>query len=148
MKTRTFMASFLLLISPLLFFAITFLVKVDSVKASFMKNSITPSSRIVEYLRLKVPAKYRSEWLMAEEKSWSPWLAQKEGFLDRQLLWDKKKEEALLLIFWSNKEYWKKIPQSEIDEVQSLFEKVARELTHKDVGNPFPITFEGELLPQ
>ena len=105
-------------------------------------------SPVIEYIRLSVPSENRFAWLAAEEKSWEPWLSKKEGFIDRQLLWDQKKEEAILLIRWASREQWKNIPQSEINSVQVLFEKIARDLTHKNSGNPFPITFEGELLPQ
>ena len=103
---------------------------------------------VIEHLRIKVPSVYRKEWLSAEERSWEPWLAKKNGFLGRQLLWDPQKEEATLLISWSSREKWKNIPEREIEQVQERFEKIAREKIGKVKGNPFPLVFEGELLPQ
>ena len=110
-----------------------------------MQKDATP---IVEVIRLSVPSELRSIWLNVEESSWQPWLLSKKGFIDRKLYWDKSKEEGLLLISWSSKKAWKSIPISEIDEVQSKFEKLAREKTGQLDGNPFPLKYEGELYPQ
>jgi uncharacterized protein (TIGR03792 family) len=102
---------------------------------------------VVEHLRLKVPAEGRQAWLEAERGSWEPWLAQQEGFLDRQLLWDPATEEGTLLIRWASREQWKQIPEAEIEAVQERFEQLARQATGQSQGNPFPLLFEGELQP-
>jgi uncharacterized protein (TIGR03792 family) len=103
---------------------------------------------VVEHLRVKVPADALDDWLLAEQGSWEPWLAQQPGFLDRQLLWDPQREEGTLLIHWRSREAWKAIPVSEIERVQKRFEQLARQATGTRQGNPFPLVFEGELLPQ
>jgi len=105
-------------------------------------------STVIEYLRLSVAEQDRKAWLSAEKNSWEPWLEKQEGFLGRQLLWDPNNEEALLLISWANRSSWKNIPQLEIDRVQSLFEKMAMDLTDKHFANPFPIKSQGEFLSQ
>ena len=133
-----------LAICGVLFFGI----QVHIVNAALMNKVLQSPTNIVEHIRLSVPSKDRRSWLIAEEKSWEPWLEKKEGFLRRELLWDQKEEEAILLIRWASREHWKSIPQEEINQVQELFEQISRDLTHKDIGNPFPIKFEGELLPQ
>ena len=102
---------------------------------------------VVEHLRVKVPAEARQEWIAAEANSWEPWLAQQKGFLDRQLLWDPATEEGTLLIRWASREQWKAIPPAELDAVQERFEQAARQATGRRQGNPFPLVFEGELLP-
>ena len=88
-------------------------------------------------------------WMEAERGSWEPWLAQQNGFLGRDLLWDPETEEGTLLIRWSSRENWKAIPSEEVEQVQIRFEQIAREAMsvpqHRD--NPFPLVFEGELLP-
>lgn len=103
---------------------------------------------VVEHLRLKVPAQARDAWLEAEQNSWEPWLAQQDGFLDRELLWDPEREEGTLLIRWASKEQWKAIPAPEVAAVQQRFEQLARQATGTAMGNPFPLVFEGELQPQ
>ena len=67
---------------------------------------------VLEELRLKVPADIKEVWLNAEKKIWEPWLSSKDGFLGRQLFWDKEKEEALVLVNWKSKKLWKSIPMS------------------------------------
>ena len=89
----------------------------------------------------------RQAWIAAEANSWEPWLAQQKGFLDRQLLWDPVTEEGTLLIRWASREQWKAIPPAELDAVQERFEQAARQATGRRQGNPFPLVFEGELLP-
>ena len=102
---------------------------------------------IIEELRLKVPADAKAAWLNAENEIWEPWLSSQDGFLGRQLFWDKEKEEALILVNWKSKKLWKNIPMSEVNVVQQKFEdKVKAAL---NVGeNPFELIYEGELDKQ
>ncbi len=116
--------------------------------SSVSSSSKDSSSEIIEYLRLNVPIKEKEAWILSESESWGPWLEKKDGFLGRQLLWDEHREEAILLISWESRYQWKSIPKEEIDDVQDLFEKLARDKTGKKSGNPFPIKSQGELLPQ
>ena len=104
---------------------------------------------VIEHLRISVPAQGREAWLEAERGSWEPWLAQQTGFLGRDLLWDPETEEGTLLIRWSSREAWKAIPSGEVEEVQARFEQLARNAMALPpaMDNPFPLVFEGELLP-
>ena len=103
---------------------------------------------VVEHLRLKVPQESRDHWMVAERGSWEPWLKQQPGFLGRDLFWDPATEEGTLLIRWNSREAWKSISMAEVETVQERFETLAREQTGQSQGNPFPLVFEGELLPQ
>ena len=102
---------------------------------------------VIEELRLKVPADSVTEWLNAEKKIWDPWLSSQDGFLGRQLFWNKEKEEALILVNWKTKKLWKSIPISEVNIVQEKFEdnvKTALNISE----NPFELIYEGELDKQ
>ena len=102
---------------------------------------------VVEELRLKVPAQYKELWLQTEKKIWEPWLSSQDGFLGRQLFWDKEKQEALILVNWKSKRLWKSIPMSEVNEVQQKFEDNVKAALN--VGdNPFELIYEGELDKQ
>ena len=102
---------------------------------------------VVEELRLKVPSDAKAAWLNAEKEIWDPWLSTQEGFLGRQLFWDKEKEEALILVNWKSKKLWKSIPMSEVNVVQQKFEDNVK--TALNVGeNPFKLIYEGELDKQ
>ncbi len=102
---------------------------------------------VIEELRLKVPAEAKAVWLNAEKKIWEPWLSSKNGFLGRQLFWNKAKEEALILVNWKSKKLWKDIPISEVNEVQEKFEDSVK--TALNVSkNPFELIYEGELDKQ
>ena len=102
---------------------------------------------VIEELRLKVPADAKAEWLNAEKEIWDPWLSSQDGFLGRQLFWDKENEEALILVNWKSKKLWKSIPMAEVNIVQGKFEDNVK--TALNVSkNPFQLIYEGELDKQ
>ena len=82
-----------------------------------------------------------------KKKIWEPWLSSQAGFMGRQLFWDKEKEEALILVNWKSKKFWKSIPMSEVNIVQGKFEDSVK--TALNVSkNPFELIYEGELDKQ
>ncbi len=103
---------------------------------------------VVEQLRLRVPSDALQAWLEAERGSWEPWLAQQPGFMQRQLFWDPHRQEATLLIYWASRLQWQATSSEEQQQVQQRFELLARAGTGQQQGNPFPLIFSGELLPQ
>ena len=102
---------------------------------------------VIEELRLKVPAASKAAWLNAEKEIWDPWLSSQEGFLGRQLFWDREKEEALILVNWESKKLWKSIPMSEVNVVQEKFEDIVKTALNVQ-ENPFKLIYEGELDKQ
>ena len=102
---------------------------------------------VIEELRLKVPADAKAAWLNAEKEIWDPWLSSKDGFLGRQLFWDKEKEEALILVNWKSKKLWKSISMSEVNIVQGKFEDNVKNALNVS-KNPFKLIYEGELDKQ
>ena len=102
---------------------------------------------VIEELRLKVPTASKAVWLNAEKEIWDPWLSSQEGFLGRQLFWDKEKEEALILVSWESKKLWKSIPFTEVNVIQEQFENNVK-TSLKVEENPFELIYEGELDKQ
>ena len=118
---------------------------ITNLKALTMDNY--QGEMVIEELRLKVPADLKAVWLDAEKEIWEPWLSSQDGFLGRQLLWNKEKEEALILVNWKSKKLWKSIPMSEVNIVQGKFEDNVK--TALNVSkNPFELIYEGELDKQ
>ena len=102
---------------------------------------------VTEELRLTVPAQHKEVWLKIEKQIWDPWLSSQDGFLGRQLFWDKEKEEALILVNWENKKLWKSISMNEVNEVQEKFDENVKTSLNTNV-NPFELIYEGELVKQ
>ncbi len=126
-------------------FVFLFQINSQILNALPMKNS--QDEIVIEELRLKVPAQFKEVWLKTEKKIWEPWLFSQDGFLGRQLFWDKEKEEALILVNWKSKKLWKSIPMSEVNVVQQKFEDNVKSALN--VGdNPFELIYEGELDKQ
>ena len=105
------------------------------------------SGLVTEELRLKIPSKLKKIWLMAEKEVWEPWLSDQDGFLGRQIFWDKEKEEALILVNWENKKLWKSISMKEVNEIQERFEENVKKALNVN-ANPFTLIYEGELVKQ
>jgi uncharacterized protein (TIGR03792 family) len=103
--------------------------------------------RVIEHLRLLVPAGAQQAWLEAERRIWEPWLRQQPGFIGRELLWDSQRQQGVLFIHWASRQQWKAAAPSEVIAVQAEFESVAKQLLglSADRENPFPLVVEGEL---
>ena len=147
MKIRFRTGKIIKSLALLLICLFVFLFQINSqiLKALPMENY--QDEIVIEELRLKVPAQFKEVWLNTEKKIWEPWLSSQDGFLGRQLFWDKDKEEALILVNWKSKKLWKSIPISEVNEVQQEFENNVKAALN--VGeNPFELIYEGELDKQ
>ena len=105
------------------------------------------SEFITEELRLEIPTKFKEAWLKAEKEVWEPWLSIQEGYLGRQIFWDKEKEEALILVNWKNRTLWKSISIEEVNKIQEKFEKNVKTALNVN-SNPFKLIYEGELVEQ
>ena len=132
-----------------MFFALLLIIIVFYSKSlnafDFPMNKI--DENIIEELRLNVPNKYKETWIKAEEEIWEPWLSKQDGFLGRQIFYNQKKGEALLLVKWKNRNLWKNISDEEVNKIQKIYEeKVISSLGVET--NPFEFIYEGELFEQ
>ncbi len=105
------------------------------------------NENIVEELRLSVPLKYKETWLKAEQEVWEPWLSKQDGFLGRQIFYNQKTGEALLLVKWENRKLWKNISDTEVNKMQKIYEDNVTSSLGVET-NPFEFIYEGELFEQ
>ena len=126
-------------------FIFLFLINSPILNALPMEND--QSGLVTEELRLSIPSEFKKVWLQAEKEVWEPWLSIQEGFLGRQIFWDKEKEEALILVNWKNKKLWKSISMKEVNKIQEKFEENVKTTLNTNV-NPFELIYEGELVKQ
>ncbi len=144
MKVIFFLKNLLKKFFVLLLVTIIFQLNLPNVFALPMNKS---NENIVEELRISVPIKYKETWLKAEEEVWEPWLSKQNGFLGRQIFYNQKSGEALLLVKWKNRNLWKNISDEEVDKMQKIYEEnVTSSLGVKT--NPFEFIYEGELFEQ
>jgi len=134
-------------LSFLFIFLFIFLFQINSPILNALPMDTYQSGPVTEELRLKIPSEFKKVWLQAEKEVWEPWLSIQDGFLGRQIFWDKEKEEALILVNWENKKLWKSISMNEVNEVQEKFEKNVKTSLNINV-NPFELIYEGELVKQ
>ncbi len=147
MKLRYGLKSFFKVFLNLsLSFLLVFFILINKSNYSLaMPNNF--NSEIVEELRIKVPNKYKKEWLKAEKEVWDKWLETKDGFLGRQIFWDEKNSQGLLLVTWESKQKWKTISEDEVLKIQKQFEEKIKE--YLDISsNPFELVYEGELYKE
>ena len=81
-------------LSFLLICLFVFLFQINSPILNALSMDTYQTGLVTEELRLKVPSEFKDVWLKTEKKVWEPWLAIQDGFLGRQIFWDKEKEEA------------------------------------------------------
>ncbi len=134
-------------LSFLFIFLFVFLFQTNSLILNALPMDNYQSGLVTEELRLKIPSDFKKVWLQAEQEVWEPWLSIQDGYLGRQIFWDKEKEEALILVNWENKKLWKSISIKEVNEVQEKFEENVKRSLKIDV-NPFKLIYEGELVKQ
>ena len=144
MKVISFFKNLLIKCSILLLVFIIYQSNSTNASSIPMNKS---NETIIEELRLTVPIKYKETWLKAEEEVWEPWLSKQDGFLGRQIFYNQKTGEALLLVKWKNRNLWKNISALEVNKIQKIYEEnVTSSLGLKT--NPFEFIYEGELFEQ
>ena len=106
--------------------------------------------KVIELLRLSVPAGQRNIWMDGERSIWQPWLEEQDGFLGREIFWDAGKAEGLVLVRWASREQWKAITNQEVQQVQRRFDSRVNAALGRSAGDesPFPLLEARELLPQ
>ncbi len=127
----------------ILIFILVLIFQTDFQNLKALNMTNVQNREVVEELRLKVPSSLKEVWLTVESQVWEPWLSSQDGFLGRQLFYNKEKEEALILVTWKNKKLWKGIPMSEVNLVQEKFEDNVKNAIKKK-ENPFELIYEGE----
>ena len=105
------------------------------------------NENIVEELRLSVPLKYKEIWLNAEKEVWERWLSKQDGFLGRQIFYNQKTGEALLLVKWESRNLWKNISDEEVNKIQKIYDETIISSLGVET-NPFEFIYEGELFEQ
>ena len=126
---------------------LVFLFQINSPILKALPMDTYQNGLVTEELRLKIPSEFKKIWLQAEKEVWEPWLSIQDGFLGRQIFWDKEKEEALILVNWKNKKLWKSISMEEVNMIQEEFEENVKTSLNLNV-NPFKLIYEGELDKQ
>ncbi len=144
MKVVSFLKNLIKKVFVLLFVFIIFQLNVSNSLALQMNKF---NENIVEELRLSVPLKYKETWLKAEEEVWEPWLSKQDGFLGRQIFYNQKTGEALLLVKWKNRNLWKNISEEEVNKMQKIYEGTVTSSLGVET-NPFKFIYEGELFEQ
>ena len=135
------------LIKKVFVLLLVFIISQLNVSNAFALQMNKLNENIVEELRLSVPLKYKETWLKAEEEVWEPWLSKQDGFLGRQIFYNQKTGEALLLVKWKNRNLWKNISDEEVNKMQKIYEETVTSSLGVET-NPFKFIYEGELFEQ
>ena len=69
-----------------------FLFQINSQNVKALPMDKNQTDFVTEELRLKVPAELKEVWLEAEKNVWDQWLSRQDGFLGREIFWNKEKK--------------------------------------------------------
>ena len=115
----------------------------------YARHKVALAAAMYNLFTIDAPFFYidNEEGLKAEEEVWEPWLSKQDGFLGRQIFYNKKKGEALLLVKWENRKLWKSISDEEVNKMQEIYEETVTSTLGIET-NPFKFIYEGELFEQ
>ena len=83
----------------------------------------------------------------SEEAVWEPWLERQAGYRGRDLLWDSRREQAVVLVGWESQAAWDAIPAASIDATQVAFDGALQRCLDTAAAQPLPLVRTGVLRP-
>ena len=110
-------------------------------------RELDPNAGVVEVLQMPVTKDQTNCWRMAEEKVWEPWLEQQSGYQGRELLWDRDRQQAVVLIGWLSQSEWDAIPAGSIKKTEQRFDGVLQRCLGSGASKPLPLQRTGSLQP-
>ncbi len=77
---------------------------------------------VIEWLKFRVAAQLREEFIIQDEAIWTTMLAQYPGFLGKEIwLNPQQAEEVVIVIRWQTREQWFAIPQADLELTEQKF---------------------------
>ncbi len=120
---------------------------VTLVAPAWALRPLDPAAGVVEVLQMPVATAQKSCWRQAEEQIWEPWLERQTGYRGRELLWDPERQQAVVLVGWSDQAAWDAIPASSISSSEARFDGVLRRCLGNGASKPLPLQRTGSLQP-
>lgn len=108
---------------------------------------LDPAAAVVEVLQLSVAEAQWACWQRAEQAVWEPWLERQAGYRGRELLWDSRLEQAVVLVGWESQAAWDAIPAASIDATQVAFDGALQRCLGNEDPQPLPLLRSGALRP-
>ncbi len=77
---------------------------------------------VIEWLKFRVAAELREEFIVQDEAIWTNMLAQYPGFLGKEIwLNPQQADEVVMVIRWQSREQWFTIPQADLESTEQQF---------------------------
>ena len=110
-------------------------------------RELDPNAGVVEVLQMPVTKDQTSCWRTAEAEVWEPWLEKQSGYQGRELLWDRDRQQAVVLIGWLSQSEWDAIPAGSIKKTENRFDRVLQRCLGSGASKPLPLQRTGSLQP-
>jgi uncharacterized protein (TIGR03792 family) len=123
------------------------LVLLVPVPMALAMRPLDPAAGVVEVLQLPVSVAQHDCWRQAEALVWEPWLERQQGYRGRDLLWDPRREQAVVLVGWDSQAAWDAIPAAAIEQTQSAFEGSLQRCLGTTSPSPLPLERSGVVRP-
>lgn len=92
---------------------------------------------IIEWLKFKVDAKSREEFIARDQSIWTAFLSSIPGFLSKEVwIEPNAPDRVIFVIRWQTREDWQSIPNKELRKVDKRFSTEMRRLNihYKPIG--------------
>ena len=84
---------------------------------------------VIEWLKFRVDAKSREQFIQTDESIWTASLATYPGFMGKEVWIEPNAPgKVIFTIRWETREQWKSIPMKDLVEIEKKFSKVMREM--------------------
>jgi uncharacterized protein (TIGR03792 family) len=92
---------------------------------------------IIEWLKVKVPAALRAQYIQKDAEIWTGLLSNYSGFLGKEVWINPKDDtEIIIVIRWHDRTSWHSIPRAALQATDRRFTQA--------LGQAFPFTETGE----
>ncbi len=79
---------------------------------------------VIEYLKFRVAAELREQFIQKDAEIWTPVLARSAGFVNKEV-WINPQEqtEVAIVIRWESQEQWQSVPKAVLDQTEQEFSR-------------------------
>lgn len=95
---------------------------------------------VVEWLEFRVAADQRERYVQVDDDIWTPTLQRYPGFISKETWLDAEDaERVVLMIRWRSREEWQAIPESDLAQVEAMFDQALGIPYELVVGRSFQV---------
>lgn len=79
---------------------------------------------VIEWLKMRMPADQRENYIQVDDEIWTPFLQQYPGFISKETWISPDDPEVVIFVIrWRTREEWFSIPEADLEKVTDRFDE-------------------------